>query len=374
MTPKLLIPVGIGALIAGTGLGIRWHPKGTPSQGAGVTASSPKGAPLYRHPMRPGVTSPTPKKDEMGMDYILVTAEDGGGESAVEGRAEVTISAERRQLIGMKSEEVIFRELSATVRASGRVAYDPDLYNAMSEYRETARARDRVQESPLPDVRERADALLRSGRLRLRQLGLSDEQIREAGQAENPPTNLLIGEKGGKVWVYAQVYEYEIGLLAVGQAVEIKAPAYPDRTFRGRVKAIDPILSAETRSLKIRVEVPDPDGLLKLEMYVNAFIRADLGRKLALPEAAVFDTGERRVVFVDLGQGRLEPREVRLGREADGYVEVLSGVKEGERAVTSANFLIDSESRLKAAFPKPGGKDAAKEKKGESPPPQEHKH
>lgn len=322
---------------------------------AGAAEPAPRGEPLYyRHPMRPEVTSPVPKEDEMGMPYVPVYAEEAAGGAPVEGLGAVTLSEQRRQLIGLKSEEVRRRELFSVVRAPGRVAYDPDLYNAMSEYRETTRARERVRESPLPDVRERAEALVRSGRLRLRQLGLSDEQIREAGSAESPPTNLLVGEKGGSVWVYAQVFEHEIGLVEVGQAVEVRAPAYPGRTFRGQVKAIDPILSAETRSLRVRLEVPDPGGLLKLEMFVNAFIRADLGRRLALPEGAVLDTGARRVAFVDLGQGRIEPRELRLGREADGYVEVLSGVVEGERVVTSANFLIDSESRLKGALPKPG--------------------
>lgn len=325
-------------------------------------AAETPGKPLYyRHPMKPGVTSPSPMKDEMGMDYVPVYTEEK--KSGVPGQASTVISAERRQMIGMKSEPVKVRDLKATVRASGRVAYDPDLYNAMSEYREAVRARERVKDSPLLDVRERGDALVRAGRLRLRQMGLSEEQIRAAGEAEGPPTNLLVGEAGGTVWVYAQVYEYEIGLVKVGQPVDVRTPAYPEKVFRGKVRAIDPILSAETRSLKVRVEVPNPENLLKLEMFVNAFIHADLGRKLALPETAVFDTGERRVVFVDLGEGRIEPREVKTGREAEGYVEVLAGVQDGESVVTSANFLIDSESRLKGAFQKP-------EKKGQP----EHRH
>lgn len=314
-------------------------------------------APLYyRHPMRPDVTSPTPKKDEMGMDYVPVYAEEGENGSTAQGRASVLLSEEKRQLIGMKSEPAARRALSTTIRATGRVAYDPELYNAMAEYREAVRARGRVRESPLPDVRERAEALVRSGRLRLRQLGLSQEQIQEAGEEGALPTNLLVGEKGGTVWVYAQVFEHEIGLVETGQPAEIRSPAFPETVFRGRVKAIDPILSAETRSLRVRIEVPNPEGRLKLEMYVNAFIKADLGRRLAIPETAVFDTGERKVAFVDLGEGRIEPRELELGREADGYVEVVRGVSAGERVVTSANFLIDSESRLKAAFPKAKGR------------------
>jgi Cu(I)/Ag(I) efflux system membrane fusion protein len=168
---------------------------------------------------------------------------------------------------------------------------------------------------------------------------------------EAAPTNLLIGGADGSVWVYAQIYEYEISHVRPGQQAEITTPAYPGRVFRGTVKAVDPNLSAETRSLRVRIEVPNPDGLLKLEMFVNAAIKADLGEKLALPEAALLDSGERKLVFVELGEGRIEPREVRVGSVADGYYELLSGVREGEKVVTTANFLIDSESRLKAAIP-----------------------
>lgn len=279
-------------------------------------------------------------------------------DSPVTGQAAVTITPERRRLIGMKTEEVTYRSLSATVRASGRVAYDPDLYHAISEYREAVKTEKKIQDSPLPDVQARTEALVRASRLRLRQMGLSDAQIEEFGSGGASAENLLLGEPGGTVWVYAQVYEYEIGLIQSGQQAEIEAAAYPGRKFYGTVKAVDPILSAETRSLKVRIEVPNPKGLLKLEMYVNARIRAPLGRQLALPESAFIDTGERRLVFVDLGAGRIEPREVQLGREADGYYEILSGIHEGERVVTSANFLIDSESKLKAAIEKPGGKNS----------------
>ncbi len=322
----------------------------------------------YRHPMRPSITSPTPKKDEMGMDYVPVYAEGDKTAVPVPGQAATRVSAEGRQLIGMKTEILQRRALAATVRASGRVAYDPDLYNALAEYREAVRAREKVKESPWPDVHERAGALVRASFLRLRQMGLSEAQIEESGRSEQSPTNLILGGSGSTVWVYAQIYEYEIGLVRPGQSVEITAPAFRGRTFRGVVKAVDPILSAETRSLKVRIEVPNTEGLLKLEMYVNALIRVDLGTKLALPEPALLDTGERRLVFVDLGEGRIEPREVRIGSEAGGYYELLSGAREGERVVTSANFLIDSESKLKSAAP--GGKE--RERPAEPSP--EHRH
>ena len=325
----------------------------------------------YRQPMRPEITSAEPKKDESGMDYIPVYAQDENDNVGVQGQATTLITPERRRLIGLKSEPIVRRKLSVIIRASGRVAYDPDLYNTMTEYREAVRARDQVRESPLTDVRERSEALVRSSELRLRQMGLSDEQIEEAKQAESPPTNLLVGGKGQSVWVYAQVYEYEIGWIKVGQEVEINTPAYPGRVFHGRLKSIDPNLSAETRSLRVRIETPNPEGLLKLEMYANALIHADLGIKLALPEAALFNTGERQVVFIDLGDGRIEPRDVRVGQEARGYYEVLSGVREAESVVTSANFLIDSESKLKAAF---AGKAPQEKKKRQEERSQEHRH
>jgi Cu(I)/Ag(I) efflux system membrane fusion protein len=319
-----------------------------PICGTAEAAELPKGKPLYyRNPMHPEVTSPVPTKDDMGMDYVPVYAEEGTA-STVSGQGAFVLSEEKRQLIGMKSVPVEIRDLSVIVRASGRVAYDPDLYHAIAEYSEAAKARDAVKESPYPDVHQRADALVRASELRLRQIGLSEEQINAIAGSTQPPTNLLFGGPGGTVWVYAQVYEYEIALVKPGQSVELTTPAYPGRKFRGIVKALDSILSSETRSLKARIEVPNPEGLLKLEMYVDAAIKAGIGRTLALPESALMDTGERQLAFIDLGAGRIEPREVRVGREAEGYYEVLSGLKAGEMVVTSANFLIDSESKLKS--------------------------
>ena len=159
-----------------------------------------------------------------------------------------------------------------------------------------------------------------------------------------------MGDAGGTVWVYDKIYEYEIGLVKPGQTARISTPAYPGQVFHGTLRAVDPILDPQTRSLKVRIEVPNPDGKLKLEMYVDAEIQVSMGRTLAVPESAVLDSGSRQVVFVDLGQGRLEPREVRLGREANDHYEVLSGLREGEKVVTSANFLVDSESKLKSAI------------------------
>lgn len=314
-------------------------------------AADKLGKPLYyRNPMDPKVTSPVPMKDSMGMDYIPVYGE-AASTSAVPGQGSATISEEKRRLIGMKSEPVSRRRLKFTIRASGTVASDPELYNAIAEHHSAMMAHEKVKDSPLPDVHERAEALLRASTLRLRQLGLTEEQIKSFTGREAAPENLLLGGSGGSVWVYAQIYEYEIASVRPGLEAEITANAYPGRTFRGTVRSIDPNVSPETRSLRVRIEVPNPDNTLKLEMFVNAAIKADLGVKLALPESALLDSGERKLAFVDLGEGRIEPREVRVGAVADGYYELLSGVKEGEKVVTTANFLIDSESKLKGAVP-----------------------
>jgi membrane fusion protein, copper/silver efflux system len=312
----------------------------------------------YRHPMNPEITSPEPKKDEMGMDYVAVYHEDAGGSAGgaqLPDRVPVKLSAERQQLIGVRTAAVEVRNLESVVRASGRVAYDPDLYNAIAEHRQALEARDKVKDSPWPDVKERSEALIQSSALRLRQMGLSKDQIKELSFRTEDPTNLLLSDKGGSVWVYAQIYEYETGIVKRGQMMEVTSSAFPGKSFRGKVVAVDSILNPETRTLKVRGEVPNPEGLLKPEMYVDTSILIDLGRKLAIPEEAVLKTGTRQIVFVEVGAGQFEPREIKVGGKAEDHYEVVSGVKEGEKVVTSANFLIDSESKLKSALSGAGG-------------------
>lgn len=319
-------------------------------------AQVPDGKPVYyRHPDHPEHKSAEAAKTEDGRDFVPVyDAQMPGGSG---GQAAVTLSEERRRVIGLKSEPVGRRSLTRAVRASGRVAYDPDLYNATVEYREASRARRKLEGSALPEAKERADALLRASELKLRQMGLSPSEIARAG-SEEASTNLLVG--GAAVWVYAQVYEQEAGLVKAGQAATLTTPAFPGRTFSGTVRSLDPILDAATRSLKARILVPNPDGALKLEMYADVQVKVGLGTGLALPESALIDTGERRVAFVDLGDGRIEPRVVEVGTKAEGYYELKAGVAEGEKVVTSANFLVDSESRLKAAVGAAAKKAGAK--------------
>ena len=309
---------------------------------------SPKGGRVlfYRHPMRPDVTSPTPAKDEMGMDYVPVYEEQVGGEGGIPGHAAFTLSPERQQLIGVKAQTVERRPLDVEIRTVGKVAYDPGLYQALVEYREALRARAALGGAS-PEARFGADALVRAAGLKLRQQGVSEAQIREIGRDDRDPVNLLL--PGKSVWIYGQVYEYEVDLVRPGQEMVVTSPSLPGRTFRARVVAVDPILSATTRTARVRALFATPDESLRPETFVHVVLHVPLGDKVAVPESAVLDTGERQVVFVLAGEGRFEPRAVELGREANGYREVLVGVEPGERVVTSANFLIDSESRFRAA-------------------------
>jgi Cu(I)/Ag(I) efflux system membrane fusion protein len=162
------------------------------------------------------------------------------------------------------------------------------------------------------------------------------------------PVELLL--PGEHVWAYAQVYEYEIALVQPGQTMAVTAPSHPGREFTATVTAIDPILDPATRTVRVRGRVATPDKGLRPESFVSVTIRVSLGETLALAQEAVLDTGKHQIVFVVSGDGTFEPRSVTLGRDAEGYFEVLAGVQDGEEVVTSANFLIDSESRFRSAL------------------------
>jgi multidrug efflux pump subunit AcrA (membrane-fusion protein) len=318
---------------------------GTPAAAEPTAAPRERKILFYRHPMRPDVSSPVPAKDEMGMNYIPVYAEDApatGGN--VPGRAGFTLSTERQQLIGVTRARVERRPLALELRAAGKVAYDPALYQAIVEYREALKARAQIKHSPWGEAHEGAETIVRAAGLKLRQQGISEAQLDEIGP---DPTNLLL--PGRSVWVYAQVYEHELPLVHPGQPLEVTDPSVPGRTFSARVTAIDSILNPTTRTARVRALVATPDASLRPETFVHVTIHVPLGEQLAVPAEAVLDSGARQIVFVVRNAGEFEPRAVQLGREAEGYYEVRSGLEAGEEVVTSANFLIDSESRFRAA-------------------------
>lgn len=313
------------------------------------------GKPLfYRHPMRPDVTSPTPSKDEMGMDYVPVYAEEAAGAAVVDGHASFSLSPDRQQLIGVKTSTVSVRTLEIEIRAAGRVAYDPELYAAIEEYKQAAAANVKIKDSPLADARRGAQALVRAAATRLRQLGLSQDMIEKLAGEESDPLNLLL--PGKTAWIYAEVYEHEVDLLKPGQEFNVSVPSLPGRVYRGTVAAVDPMIEPATRTARVRGLIETPDRELRPETFVSVTLRVGLGRRLAVPEDAVLDTGERQLVFVKKGAGEFEPRAVKVGRQAKGFSEILSGLEAGEEVVTAANFLIDSESRFRAALSAFGGK------------------
>jgi membrane fusion protein, copper/silver efflux system len=155
---------------------------------------------------------------------------------------------------------------------------------------------------------------------------------------------------GKEVWVYAQVYEYELDRVHAGQMATITSPSSPGHSYTAKVVAVDSILNPTTRTARARILVVTPEQNLRPQAFVQVKIEVALGNKLAVPFDAVLDTGEHQIVFVVKEPGTFEPRSVKLGTQADGYYEVLSGLEAGDEVVTSANFLIDSESRFRSAL------------------------
>src|SRR5262249_59753480 len=184
---------------------------------------------------------------------------------------------------------------------------------------------------------EGARALVRAAVLKLRQQGVSDELL-DAMTEGGDPTSVLL--PGSSAWVYVEVKESEVALVHAGQPITITAPAYPGRRFTATVAGVDPILDPTTRSARVRALVATPQAELKPEMFVDATIEVPLGERLAVPAAAVLDTGPRQLVFVVSGAGRFAPRSGQLGRAAPGDYEGLAGPAEGEQGVTSAHLLI----------------------------------
>lgn len=307
----------------------------------------------WTDPMIPGYQSDKPGKSPMGMDLVPVYEEAASAAAAgpvPDGYATVLVTPQKQQFIGIKTSKVERRKITKTIRAVGTIAHDPELYQAQTEYIQAVEAFERAKKSNIPEIADQSRRLMESTRIRLKHMGLSDELIAEIAERKDAQQSLLFATAGEPVWVYASVYEYELPLIRVGQEIKAEVPSLADKIFRGSIRAVDPVVDQMTRTVRIRAQIQDPEGRLKPQMYVNVSIDVDLGEGLSLPAEAVFDTGTKKIVFVDRGQGLFEPRDVTVGAKAEGYYELKSGVGEGESVVTSGNFLIDSESRLKAAL------------------------
>ena len=251
--------------------------------------------------------------------------------------------------------------------------YSPELVATQDEYLLALRAFEDVQNSPVPEVHDQAQQLIDAARDRLRLWTFTDDQIDKLKRQRIPQTSVTVfspmsGHVIDKtafqgmfvqpkmtmytiadlstVWVQAEVYEYEVPFIKIGQAAVLTLEAFPGEPFSGRVTYVYPYLNKEARTVQVRLEFSNPHFRLKPDMYGTVLFQVDRGSSLAVPEQAVLDSGVRQVVFVEKGKGVFEPREVTLGPKVGSYFEVVKGLKEGERIVTSGTFLLDSESKL----------------------------
>jgi len=312
-----------------------------PKESASVETENKRKLLYYRNPMNPQETSPVAMKDSMGMDYVPVYDDQP---SSTDG---VMISPERQQMIGVKTEIVKVRPLTKVLRVAGKIAYDPELAITQDEFIQSLNAQDNVKDSPLVDVINNAKSLTDASRTKLKLLGMTDSQIENLKKTRKSETSLYLPQDGDTIWAYLSVYEYEIGSVKTGESVTIEAVAYPGEKFSGKVVSVNPVLDSVTRTNQVRVKVINPNNKLKPEMFINAVINQNLGAKLAVPESAVLDTGLRKIVYLSKPNDILESHEVILGKKAGNYYEVLNGLKNGDVVVTSGNFLVDSESKLK---------------------------
>lgn len=302
---------------------------------------------IYHCPMHPHYTSDRPGECPIcHMDLVLVEATPKSAEEPVGDRVLISVSGDKEQWIGVRTAVVVSKNLEKKVRAAAVAAYDPDLNSVFAEHRELLAARDRAAKNNDAESLARATSMVNASRIRLAQQGLTEKQIaRSLLQGAEPGDPGAARGKEPARWVYVQVYENEAGLIQPGQKVELTSPSL-SAPLEGTVDSVDRIIDAESRTLRVRVSVP---GDVRWgRMYLEAAIRVPLGDVLAVPKEAVIDTGLRRLVYVQTQKGHYAPREVSLGRETDEDYEVLDGLMEDDVVAASGQFLIDSESRLRA--------------------------
>ena len=409
---KTTIVVAIITLALGLGLGfVLFHETSETATKSTVSHRQPL---FYRNPMNPAVTSPVPAKDNMGMDYIPVYAD--GDASDVAGTVEIdpvvvqnigvrTVVAERRALsrsiktVGRVdfNEERMARlhpkvdgwiEEIRVDKTGQRVEpddillslYSPKLVSAQQEYLLALNNEAALGHSPFDQIRSGAKDLTRSARERLQLLDVPEHQVREleesreikkyihihapwagtvirigarAGQFVTPSTELYMMVDLEQVWVYADVYEYEVPWVKVGDEVEMTLVSVPGKTFRGTLDYIYPYAEAKTRTTKVRVIFDNAERLLRPDMFADITISTDRQEDaVVIPAEAVVRSGDRTQAFVVRGPGKFEPRDIQTGIESQGLVTVLAGISVGEEVVTSAQFLVDSESKLREATAK----------------------
>ena len=394
----------------------------TKVESAPAPATKPSGGArkilFYRNPMNPKITSKSPAKDEMGMDFVPVYEDEtrgGGGANLPEGYATVQVGAERIRLAGIQSAPAVRETIRSPVRAAGVVVpderrvrrvqakidgwveklhsnftgqlvtkgqplleiYSPELVATQREYLLARAGVERMKESPYEDARQMSSGLAQAARTRLKLFDVPESffaELERTGKVQrtvtlnapasgyvtgkevfegtrvSPGMDLLTVTDLSRVWIEADLYEYEAQSVRVGQTATLETVADPGTKLKGRVSFIYPTFSPETRTLKVRFEFPNPGLRLKPQMYANVSLDLHGVTGVVIPDSALIDTGLRQIVFVDAGDGTFEPREVKVGVRGDGKAQILSGLKAGEKVAVGANFLLDSESKLRAAL------------------------
>jgi Cu(I)/Ag(I) efflux system membrane fusion protein len=372
---------------------------------------------FYRSPTDPKQTSHTPRKDEHGADYLPVYEDEALGTGA-EGLATVAIDPQRQQLIGLRTAEVTRGPVGTSWRTVGKVAvdetrvhhvnikvagfaeqvfadyvgkvvrrgeplftiYSPELLSVQQEYLLALQTRKALAGAEA--AQGAGEDLVESARERLKLWDIPESEVERLERTGKPTKTLtlyapmsgvvtkkdvVMGHRLNEgdmpyeitdlaaVWVLADAYETDLARLKLGMTATLSLQAFPNRTFQGKVIFIDPILDPKTRTAKVRIAFANPTGELRPEMFGEVTLHAASRDGLRVPADAVVDSGTRKVVFVALGDGKFQPREVQLGVGNADAIEVLSGLRAGEQVVTRANFLVDSESRLRASLQALGG-------------------
>lgn len=311
---------------------------------------------IWTCPMHPQIKKDGPGACPIcGMNLVKVeTAQDDTlniqDGTMPDGHAAFKLSLERQQMIGVKFGVVEKKPLFKSIEASGRVAFDPELYTAQNEYLEAVKQDELVRNSPLEEVRNSSRRMAESAKLRLKILGLSDEQIHSLTLHGTTGSNLLVTKLGENIWIYAEVFEMDLPSIQPGLKVTISGGSLEHTTLKGAVVSVDRVINPVTRTTKVRILIPSLKTYLRPEAYVDVTIHAPLGEQITVPFDAVLDLGRQAWVFVVKDQGVFEPRLVTILYKAGDTVAIGSGLNPGDKIVTSANFLIDSESRLKGVL------------------------
>ncbi len=315
---------------------------------------------LWTCPMHPQIRKNAPGRCPIcGMDLVLVETE---GSSSVQknngtpkGHTAFQLSSERVQMIGVKYGVIEKKLLFKSIEAPGRVAFDPELFTAQNEYLETLKQLDRVKDSPLSDVKHSAQKMLDSTKLRLKILGLSDQQIDKLRSQEgNLTSNLLLSNEGKNIWIYVEVFEMDLSLIHPNLSVKIRGSSIQGEELAGKVISVDRIINPQTRTGKVRVQVAKSNTELRPQTYVDATILSPLGEQMVVPFDAILDSGKETWIFLVKENNLFQPIKIRIKHYAGDEVAIAeiekNSLHAGDKIVTSANFLIDSESRLQGVF------------------------